>query len=98
MLITEQMHTLSDLVLQYLHTLPNGTEITTEEALQQACATQDVPVYADGDLHEWHELHYVVLQRAPREGLVLDDSKYDGQEVGLPHHIPYVVTHKKPPS
>ncbi|MBQ3203272.1 MAG: hypothetical protein IJB36_06505 [Clostridia bacterium] len=96
MLITEQMYTLSNLTLQYLHTLPNGTEITTEETMRQACATQDVPVYADWDLYKWHELHYLVLQRAPRQGLMLDDSKYAEQEVGLPHHIPYVVKYKKP--
>ena len=95
MLITEQMHTLSNLVLQYLHTLPNGTEITTEEAMRQACVTQDEPIYADWDLCEWHELHCVVMQRAPRQGLVLDDSKYADQVTGLLHRIPYVVKHTR---
>ena len=95
MLITEEMQVLSDLVLQHLHTLPVGTEITTEEAMRQACADQDTPVYADWDLYEWHELHYVVWLRAPRQGLMLDDSKYAEQEVGLPHHIPYVVKRKR---
>lgn len=95
MLITEEIQVFSDLVLQYLHTLPVGTEITTEEAMQQVCATQDTPVYADWDLYKWHELHWAVWNRAKRNGLVLDDSKYDGQETGLLHRIPYVVKRKR---
>ena len=95
MLITEEMQVLSDLVLRYLHTLPNGTEITTEEAMQQACANQETPIYTNWDLYEWHDLHHAIWHRAARCGLKLDDSRYADQCVGLFHRIPYVVTNKR---
>ena len=96
MLVSEQIRTLANLVLQYLRELPDGTEITTEEALQQVCATGDVAPYADWDLCEWNELHLSVWDRAKRKGLILDDSQYANQCVGLFYRIPYVVRHKKP--
>ena len=39
------------------------------------------------------DLHFVLLQRAPAHGLILDMSAHEGLAEGLPFHLDFVVRH-----
>ncbi len=79
-------------VLEHLRGLPDGTELSTAEAVEQV----DTAVLQTLEFEDWFTLHSAIFDKAAAYGLNLDDSEYADQAVGLPHHIPYVVTHKGP--
>ncbi|MBE6807415.1 MAG: hypothetical protein E7527_05340 [Ruminococcaceae bacterium] len=88
----QELERLAVRVLQHLAALPDGTELSTYEAVKQVDGT----AAQDLEFEDWFTLNELVWVKAGMFGLKLDDSKYADAAVGLFHHIPYVVTHKKP--
>ena len=80
-------------VLQYLSQLPDDVELSTAEAVEQV----DISAAQKLEFEDWFTLNRLIWDKSGIYGLKLDDSKYEDQVVGLLHHIPYVVKHKKGP-
>ena len=85
-------------VLQHLATLTDGSELSTYEAVRQVLTHTDQEPHPDTiEFEDWFTLNRLIWDKSGIYGLKLDDSKYADQVVGLLHHIPYVVKHKKGP-
>ena len=80
-------------VLEHLSQLLDGVELSTAEAVEQV----DISAAQKLEFEDWFILFHLIWDKAGIYGLILDDSKYADQVVGLLHHIPYVVKHKKGP-
>ena len=94
----QELERLAVWVLQHLAALPDDTELSTYEAVGQVYeATKHEPNPEAIEFEEWFTLNELVWVKAGMYGLKLDDSKYNDLVVGLPHHIPFVVTHKNLP-
>lgn len=76
-------------VLAHLGTLPIGAELSMWQATKQAHGCNDLD---DMDLFE---INKQVRHEAKKAGIVLDDSKYDDCDVGLPFNIPFVIKKTK---
>ena len=96
--------TIDDIIataVSHLRTLPEGTEISTSEALAAACGCDFDPEgeYLVGgvqiDFMGMFELDKNIRKAARKAGLVLDDSAYAGMELGLPFNIPYIVKRRR---
>ena len=72
-------------IMVYLGTLPIGTELTMWQATKQAHGCNGLD---DIDLFE---IDKQVRNEVKKTGKVLDDSKYDNCDVGLPFNIPFVI-------
>lgn len=92
---------LVDAILMELSKLPDGTDISTSDALDRAFQYQ---TYDDGvyfyngfqiDISDFFEIDLRVRKQAHIHNLILDNSKSAGMVLGLPFHIPYTVKHKK---
>ena len=82
-------------VLRHLTELPEGTELSTYEAVGQVFEQTDQNPYPDTiEFEDWFTLNRLIWDKAGIYGLKLDDSKYADQVIGLFHHIPYVVRHR----
>lgn len=87
-------------ILDYIATLEEGVEISTGEVIRNLYGGwNDNHLYGiKGDEYEEYDLvaiDYAVKRNASKKGLRLDNSKYDGMVIGLPHNIGYIVTRKK---
>ncbi|MGN0907087.1 MAG: hypothetical protein ACI4NM_08055 [Bullifex sp.] len=81
-----------DAILDYLVTLPEGTEITIVQALRNLEEYfLKAGEYSDRDLFE---INPAVRKRASEKELFLYGSKYDDAPMGLPFHIPFTVMRK----
>ena len=92
-----------DIVLKavaYLHGLDSSTEITTCRVLDEAFGFREDKngKYRIGEsvlsFVDLLDLDLEIRKAAKKSGLLLDDSKYAGMDVGLPFHIPYIVKKK----
>jgi hypothetical protein len=83
-------------ILDYLTYLPEGTEISTSEAVQQMHEKYINLPNLDGDSGHWITIDSIIWENAHLYGLFLDDSKYHNQYVGLPYNIPYIIRHQTP--
>lgn len=82
-------------VLTYLSQLPDGAELSTYEAVKQIYEVSQQETKPDAiEFEDWFAIHEHIWGKAGMYGLELDDSKYHDQVVGLPQHIPFVVTHR----
>lgn len=94
------MNGFSDKIVEYLLTLPEGTEISTSEAADAVfgCTFTEDGEYKFGEtivtFEEYFDIHHAVHKKAKKKGLILDDSKYDDMVVGLLFNIPYVIKRK----
>ena len=86
--------------VEYLKSLPLGTEISTSEAIGRVFCLEYLPggdyILNGSELSfgQFMKIDELVRKQAKRSGLILDASKYFGQVVGLPFHIPYIVKHR----
>lgn len=94
-------------VYDFLKTLPNGTELSTHDAIDKALGKPEVQykdycgyTYFYGGTvikeNDFWDIHYALL------GIIgmghkyeADFSKYEGQNVGLPYNIPFVFKLKR---
>ncbi len=76
-------------VLSYIKSLPEGTEVTTFEIAKELLDKKWE------DMDYLFELDYKVRSSAWRKGLVLDSTKYDDMETGLPYHVGYVIRKRR---
>lgn len=87
-------------IVEYLLTLPEGTEISTSEAANAVfgCTFADSGDYKFGEtivtFEEYFDIHHAVHKKAKKKGLILDDSKYDDMVIGLLFNIPYEIKRK----
>ena len=93
---------IASLVYNYLKTLPNGTEISTFEAVSGALGKPDVR-YRDYEGYtyfyggtvlvedDFWNIHYLLMGKIGMgHKYEADSSKYEGETVGLPYNIPFV--------
>lgn len=85
---------LSDTIVDYLLSLPEGTELSTSEAYKTVYHREYYDLELEFSFEFAFELNAMVIKTAKRKGLILDDSKYNDMETGLPFNIPYVVRHR----
>lgn len=96
--------TIDDIIaaaVSHLRSLPDGTEISTSEALAAACGFNfdpegeclvgDVQI----DFKGMFELDQDIRKAARKAGLALDDSAYADMVLGLPFNIPYIVKKRR---
>lgn len=96
--------TIEEIIAQavsYLKTLPDGTEISTSEALKASCGFDYDPngEYLVGntpvDFKGMFELDRDIRKAARKAGMKIDDSLYSDQVVGLPFNVPYLVSKRQ---
>ena len=88
-------------VVKYLLTLPEGTEISTTAAMAKVYCSEcmkgtefiiEGKIISDSELFDVdNKIHTV----AKKNGLILDRSRFDGMDVGLPYNLAYIIKHKK---
>ena len=92
--------TIDEIIAQtvaYLKTLPDGTEIATSDALKASCGFDYDPngEYLVGntpvDFEGMFALDRDIRKAARKAGLIIDDSLYAEQVVGLLFNVPYIV-------
>ena len=92
--------TIDEIIAQtvaYLKTLPDGTEIATSDALKASCGFDYDPngEYLVGntpvDFEGMFALDRDIRKAARKAGLIIDDSLYADQVVGLLFNVPYIV-------
>ncbi len=95
-----KMNSLATEIVEYLLALPEGTEIATSEVIEAlyghkylTCGEYEILGEMFG-FEDFFVLNVKVHKLAKTRGLILDDSKYDDRDTGLPFHIPYVVRRK----
>lgn len=93
------MKEIADKILNYLLSLPEGTEITTSQALKNMCdgatkAGESGILCPELSTRDLFEINLAVRKGASEKGLILDDSKYTDAPMGLPFHNPYTVRRK----
>ena len=71
---------------EYIIGLPNGTEITVEQASIQACGFDEW--YVDSDLLD---AYWKIIERVGLTGVVLDFSAHEDEDTGLPFRFEFVV-------
>ena len=94
-------------VYGFLKTLPNGTELSTHEAVDRALGTPEVQ-YKDYSGYtyfyggtivkedDFWDIHYALLGKIGMgHKYEADFSKYEDQNVGLPYNIPFVFRLKQ---
>ena len=88
-------------VIQQLRETKNGTQTCTSQLVDAVLnyktfsnGTYFYEECAIGDM-EFFEIDRKVREQAPKEGIVLDSSRYAGKAIGLPYNCPYIVRHKK---
>lgn len=86
---TEIRHIAENLVDE-LRELPDGTEITSAQLLKKG--GYDIKGLDDGDMFDYHDALFRV---AKANHIMLDMSKHDGKEEGLPWNLDFVVHNKK---
>lgn len=80
-------------LLEYIVTIPAGTEIATSEAIIAVygrCYNENNDCVIDGEVLTTHELillDYAVHDNATKYGIRLDGSKYANMVLGLPFNI-----------
>ena len=85
----------------YLKTLPDGTEISTSEALKASCGFDYDPdgEYLVGNtpvgFEEMFALDRDVRKAARKAGMKVDDTLYMDQVVGLLFNVPYRISKRK---
>lgn len=85
----------------YLKSLPDGTEISTSEALKATCGFDYDPngEYLVGstpvDFEGMFALDRDIRKAARKAGMKVDDSLYADQVVGLLFNVPYSVSKRK---
>ena len=89
-------------VYSFLKTLPDGTELSTHEAVDKALGTPHVQykdycgyTYYYGEIvimeNDYWDIHYALLGKIGMgHKYEADFSNYEGQCVGLPYNIPFV--------
>ena len=96
--------TIDDIIaaaVSHLRSLPDGTEISTSEALAAACGFNFDPEgeYLVGDVQidfkGMFELDQDIRKAARKAGLALDDSAYAYMVLVLPFNIPYIVKKRR---
>ncbi len=85
---------ISNKIVDYLISLPEGTELSTSEAYKLVYNREYYDLELEFSFEFVFELNSMVLKMAKQKGLILDDSKYNDMETGLPFNIPYVVGHR----
>ena len=90
-----QIKEIAKSIVDYLKTLPDGTEISTSEAYKHLFK-KDIHYLEDQyGFESMFQLNSEVRRLASRKRLKLDDSGYDDMETGLLFNIPYIVTRKR---
>ena len=94
-------------VYDFLKTLPDGTELSTHEAVDKALGKPKVQYkdysgytyYYGGTVikeDDFWDIHYALLGKIGMgHKYEADFSKYEGQTVGLPYNIPFVFRLKR---
>ena len=94
-------------VYSFLKTLPDGTELSTHEAVDKALGTPQVQykdycgyTYYYGDIvikeNDYWDIHYALLGKIGMgHKYEADFSNYEDQCVGLPYNIPFVFRLKR---
>jgi hypothetical protein len=92
------MRDIASVVVEYLSTLSNGTGISTSEAIDKIFG---IEYLAGGNYRisdkvisctEFFDLNDTVHNIAKQKGVILDTSHNAGIPIGLPFHVPYVVS------
>lgn len=71
-------------IMKHIKKLDNNTKITT----YQLC--RDVG-YDDNDCLDMLNIDYTLWQYCCRAGILLDSSEFDGQTLGLPYNLPFII-------
>ena len=92
---------ISNILLDYIETLRCRTEISTSEAFlkvfgaeclsKRRCNVDDQTI----ENIDFLDVDRAVRANASKRNLVLDSSKYNGQHIGLPYNIRYVIRKHK---
>lgn len=92
---------ISNILLDYIETLRSRTEISTSEAFikvfgaeclsKRSCNVDDQTI----ENIDFFDVDRAVRANASKRNLILDSSKYDGQHIGLPYNIRYVIRKHK---
>ena len=75
-------------IIEYMINCEDGTEICTS----QLAAEIGYDTFPEAALWTLEEYLY---RLAPQSGLILDNSKTQGMEEGLPFNVPFVIRHKR---
>ncbi len=97
--MTKEMADIVEHIVDYLKSLPDGTEISTSEAVeylynQKMCEFECIINGYELSFEDYFILDSGVIRKASKCGLMLDQSKYDGMVGGLHYKIPYIITRK----
>lgn len=94
----DRINEIASTIVEYLMTLPSGTAISTSDAVDRilGCKFLTGGDYQIGgepvDTMEFFDIDATVRRLAEKRDLVLDSSAYAGAAVGLPFHIPYIIS------
>lgn len=93
-LLTGEQEMLLDRLADYVATLPNGTAITTTQAMSQLFPDFDFKTesYAGIDLFD---IHVVLFEKLEGRGIYPDMSAHEGQVEGMPYNLGFIVRHSK---
>jgi len=89
-----------DAIVAKLKELPDGTEISTSQVVEMIYGKMNFTdrEYDYGSVafsfEEYFDVDYQVRRQAKRNGLLLDDSPWEGMATGLPFYCPYILKHK----
>ena len=91
------MDKIVEILLDYIEGLQNGTQISTCEVFFKVFGAECLSTCSctiNGQLIEnidFFDVDSAVKAGAKKRNLTLDSSEYDGQHIGLPYNIRYVV-------
>ena len=98
---TESNEKISNALLDYIETLRSRTEISTSEVFIKVfgaeCFSKCSCMIEDQLIEniDFFAVDRAVRANAIKLNLILDSSKYDGQHIGLPYNIRYVIKKHK---
>ena len=80
---------ISAIVVEYLLSIPEGTELTNAEAIRNCYSGEPL------DIDDLFEIDLLTRELARKKALILDDSQADDTKGGLMFHVPYRIKRRR---
>ena len=90
----ELIDEISDAVIDYFNTLPDGTEISTTDVVRilfRGKLLRSGRYRINGDIVDSFELHRMICKKAEADRITLDTARLEGLPIGLPYNISYAI-------
>lgn len=90
----EHINEISDAVVEYFNTVPNGIEVSTTDIVRvlfRGKLLRSGRYMINGEIVDSFELHRMICEKAEGNGITFDTARYEGIPVGLPYNISYII-------